>query len=383
MAHGARCLVGPSRSRARFSCIRRHPRPPFSARREILHGTHRLIARPARQGLEGGRPWRSWWRKRACPTGRLRKILQRARERASSIISGRLQVSRFVDGKHAAARKRSSSDACACHCRQLGAQADGIRHACPCESIPRVTRPPRKRKNPARVEWDETRQEPLLSAPDDTQPYNPLDTKNLGIAVAKALLEKKARSLNALQSFRGAGIYALYYHGGFPAYAPIAEANNDRDDPRWPIYIGKAIPPGGRRGSFNLAATDTTALYDRLKEHADDSVGLVSNLAMEDFSCRFLVVADLWIPLAERLLIAHFSPIWNRLVDGFGNHNPGAGRLEGRIPRWDLLHPGRPWAPRLKPRGETVADIEREVTHYLANVAMPSLAVLHGDLSGK
>ena len=219
-----------------------------------------------------------------------------------------------------------------------------------------------------------------MSTPEDTQPYNPLDTKNLGIAVAKALLEKKTRPLGELPRFRGAGIYVIYYHGAFKAYEPIARANVETSNPRWPIYIGKAIPPGGRRGAFNLAATDTTALFDRLCEHAE-SVDQASNLGIEDFTCRFLVVADLWIPLAEQLLIAHFAPVWNRLVDGFGNHNPGAGRLEGKIPRWDLLHPGRSWAPKLKPRNETAGDIEREVTHYLGNVALPSLALLQGDLS--
>ncbi len=233
-----------------------------------------------------------------------------------------------------------------------------------------------------KVQWDRSRQEPLLSPSDDTQPYNPLDTKNLGIAVAKALLEKTARPLARLPNFRGAGIYALYYTGIFPAYIQISEANKSPDDPRWPIYVGKAIPPGGRRGAFNLAATDTSALYDRLQEHAD-SIHEALNLKIYDFCCRFLVVADLWIPLAEQLLIAHFSPVWNRLVDGFGNHNPGSGRLDGRMPRWDLLHPGRPWAARLKPRDETLADIEREVTQYLETGGAPKLASLTGDPLGE
>ena len=33
--------------------------------------------------------------------------------------------------------------------------------------------------------------------------------------------------------------------------------------------------------------------------------------------------------------------LWNSLVDGFGNHDPGAGRYKGLRPRWDVLHPGR------------------------------------------
>jgi hypothetical protein len=237
-------------------------------------------------------------------------------------------------------------------------------------------------KGPDGIEWDNESGEPLLVDPRDTAPFNPLDTKNLGIAVAKALLEKKGRPLANLPMFRGAGIYVIYYRGAFPSYGPVAKANTNSDDPRWPIYIGKAIPPGGRKGKFNLEATDTPAMYGRLREHAE-SIQLASNLNLSDFVCRFLVVQDLWIPLAEQLLIAHFAPLWNRLIDGFGNHDPGAGRYEGLRPRWDVLHPGRAWAEKCKQRAETADDIAREVEQYLANAALPSLALLGGDMSGK
>jgi hypothetical protein len=237
-------------------------------------------------------------------------------------------------------------------------------------------------KDAVGIEWDAASGEPLLVDPADVAPFDPLNIKNLGIAVAKALLEKKARPLGGLPSFRGAGIYAIYYRGAFPCYGPIAKANADATDPRWPIYIGKAIPPGGRKGAFNTEASDTTALAVRLREHAE-SIQLAQNLELDDFVCRFLVVPDLWIPLAERLLIAHFAPIWNRLIDGFGNHDPGSGRYNGLRPRWDVLHPGRAWAEKCKVRPENAADIQREVEQYLANVAIPSLAALAGDLAGK
>jgi hypothetical protein len=131
-----------------------------------------------------------------------------------------------------------------------------------------------------------------------------------------------------------------------------------------------------------LEATDTNALYGRLRERAE-SIRAASNLDVLDFHCRFLVVQDLWIPLAEQLLISHFAPIWNRLIDGFGNHNPGSGRFLGLCPRWDVLHPGRAWAVNLKRRLETAADIRREVEQYLGNAAIPSLALISGDLTGK
>jgi hypothetical protein len=84
-----------------------------------------------------------------------------------------------------------------------------------------------------------------------TSVYNPLDKINLGKSVADALLEQPARPLNAIEPFEGAGIYVLYYSGPNPAYAPISRAN--ADEAQWPIYIGKAIPSGGRKGA-SLAA---------------------------------------------------------------------------------------------------------------------------------
>lgn len=231
------------------------------------------------------------------------------------------------------------------------------------------------------VPWDEE-EKPLSVSPDDNRPFNPLDTKNLGVAVVRALLEKPALPLAGLTKFNGAGIYAIYYRGGLPLYAPMSAVNTKPADPRWPIYIGKAIPPGARKGKFTVEATDSVAIFDRLEDHAK-SISQASNLDLSDFVFRYLVVQDLWISLGERLMIAHFAPLWNTSIDGFGNHNPGGGRLLGKVPRWDVLHPGRYWANRYKPRNETADDITREVTQTLANAALPSLALLGGDISGK
>jgi Eco29kI restriction endonuclease len=193
----------------------------------------------------------------------------------------------------------------------------------------------------------------------DSLPYNPLEKQNLGASVAAALLGRKARALDSMQSFKGAGVYAIYYKGSFSAYRRLA-ALNDCDDPQLPIYVGKAVPAGGRKGVALNAPTASLALYKRLSEHAE-SIRSVSNLNIRDFACRYLVVDDIWIPLGESLLIAKFSPIWNSTLDGFGNHDPGRGRYEGVAPRWDVLHPGREWASRCKPRMETAEQIGREV----------------------
>ena len=190
-------------------------------------------------------------------------------------------------------------------------------------------------------------------------PYNPLDKKNLGASVAEAMLGRKPRSLGGLSAFKGAGVYAIYYRGNFAPYRQLSDLNQG-DDPQAPIYVGKAIPAGGRKGGISHASTANSALFRRLKEHAE-SIEFVENLQLSDFTCRYLVVDDIWIPLGESLLIAKFAPVWNSNLDGFGNHDPGAGRYKGLMPRWDMLHPGRPWAVRCAARPETASQIAREV----------------------
>ncbi|MGE4306456.1 MAG: Eco29kI family restriction endonuclease [Novosphingobium sp.] len=200
-----------------------------------------------------------------------------------------------------------------------------------------------------------------------TEVYNPLDKINLGKSVADALLEQPVHPLDAIPPFEGAGIYVLYYRGPFPAYAPIAAAN--AEEARWPIYIGKAIPSGGRKGASLTASARGTPLYKRLAEHRDTIREVErgsGTLAVADFQARYLTVDDIWIPLGESLLIARFRPIWNRALDGFGNHDPGKGRYNGLRPLWDHLHPGRGWATRCAVRTETVPEIERRLADYLA-----------------
>lgn len=203
----------------------------------------------------------------------------------------------------------------------------------------------------------------------DAIPYNPLDKKNLGASVAEALLGRKPRPLGDLSSFHGAGIYAIYYTGNFDAYQRLSEQNRGADLVA-PIYVGKAIPAGGRKGGIAPEGTKSKALFARLKEHAE-SVSATKSIKIEDFQCRFLVVDDIWIPLGESLLIAKFAPIWNTLIDGFGNHDPGKGRYNGMCPRWDVLHAGRAWAEKCQPRPETAAQIEREVQSHLMALTIP------------
>lgn len=198
-------------------------------------------------------------------------------------------------------------------------------------------------------------------------PFNPLDKKHLGESVGQAMLRRPVIPLGELSKFNGAGIYAIYYVGDFPAYQAISSRNKEGDFVA-PIYVGKAVPSGARKGK--TSSSTTTSLHKRLNEHKK-SIESVNNLKIEDFYFRALVVDDIWIPLGESLLISKFAPIWNNLIDGFGNHTPGKGRFEGLRPRWDVLHPGRSWAEQCKPRGETMEQIMHEAEDHLRNNPPP------------
>lgn len=193
-------------------------------------------------------------------------------------------------------------------------------------------------------------------------PYNPLDKINLGKSVAEALLDSTPDSLGDIKQFDGAGIYAIYYKGDFAPYKLMADRNATAAE--WPIYIGKAIPSGGRKGAAVFSSSTGRHVFNRLREHAD-SIRVTKNLKIEDFHCRYLIVDDIWIPLGETLLIAKFKPVWNLALDGFGNHDPGAGRYSGLRPLWDVLHPGRAWADKCAVRTETGVDLSARVLDFL------------------
>ena len=189
--------------------------------------------------------------------------------------------------------------------------------------------------------------------------YNPLDKLNLGKSVVEALLETTAVVLEDVSAFDGAGIYAIYYHGKFEPYQAIAKTGAS------PIYVGKAVPSGSRKGASLTTSSTGRWLFSRISEHRD-SIKVAQNLRISDFAVRYLVVDDIWIPLGESLLISTFNPVWNQLIDGFGNHDPGAGRYNGLRPLWDVLHPGRHWADKCKARTETREEIGRRIIDYFS-----------------
>ena len=188
--------------------------------------------------------------------------------------------------------------------------------------------------------------------------YDPLDYENLARSVVTALLAREPEPLPPANAVTGAGVYAIYYQGRFKAYEKISKSTYQS-----PIYVGKAIPAGGRKGQPGVTPATGNELYKRLKEHAQ-SIKQTENLSLGDFTCRYLVVLPVWVSLAEQFLINHYHPIWNLVLDGFGNHDPGAGRKDMRRPHWDIVHPGRPWAGKLTAE-EKLEDLLAEVKSFL------------------
>ncbi len=195
--------------------------------------------------------------------------------------------------------------------------------------------------------------------------FDPLDYRNVAVSVVGAMLARPLSRLPPRESFSGGGVYVSYFKGKFPAYKRISGTDV-------PIYVGKAVPPGGRIGAEVPIGDDPdslpmiepnpgTVLYKRLCEHAE-SVSAAENLRDAKSSCRYLAVTHVWIVFAEEILIRRFRPFWNLFVKGFGNHDVGKGRHNQRRSDWDEVHPGRKWATKCKPAlrrpNEIIASIK-------------------------
>ena len=160
------------------------------------------------------------------------------------------------------------------------------------------------------------------------------------------------------EKFSGPGVYAVYFVGDGALYASLAASNI-------PLYVGKAVPSGwriGRGGSL-----DDPVLFARLNQHARSVAA--THLDEADFRCRFMILTgveiDLIVPV-EAALIRRYNPLWNTVVTGFGNHDPGVGRSGQAVSEWDVLHPGREWAARLTRDAPSRADIVAKVRAHLS-----------------
>ena len=192
-----------------------------------------------------------------------------------------------------------------------------------------------------------------------TDLYDPLTWENLMAGVIVRFETQPRVRFAKTEEAQGPGVYALFYNGPHPAYQPISGTSR-------PIYVGKAVPKGGRKGTTSRPG-DQFTLRDRFRNH-HRSIVAATNLAEEDFTCRYLAIVPVWVTLAERFLIDHYRPVWNGEVDGFGNNPQGRYRQKGKRSWWDTLHPGREWARQREPKGSEADAIEL-VARFFQEVA--------------
>ena len=166
--------------------------------------------------------------------------------------------------------------------------------------------------------------------------------------------------------FEGTGVYAIYYIGKNPLYRSLVERN--RIDFSVPVYVGKAVPRGWRQArTANQTTKKSYELYSRLREHSR-SIQQTETLEDDFFYCRFIILENeesSLIGTVEAALIRLYKPIWNTVVDGFGNHDPGKGRYNQAKSEWDVMHPGRSWADKCTGVASNSNVIEEKIRQYL------------------
>ena len=64
------------------------------------------------------------------------------------------------------------------------------------------------------------------------------------------------------------------------------------------------------------------------------------------------------------MLISWYRPLWNIVVDGFGNNDPGGRRATQYRSSWDILHPGRPWVDKLAEGETTASDVRSKIAEH-------------------
>jgi len=173
------------------------------------------------------------------------------------------------------------------------------------------------------------------------------------------LLKSPVHRLPLGVQFEGAGIYSIYYKGGFSHYERLAVAN--RSAYKRPIYVGKAVPPGWRQA--RKVEVSSNSLHARLMEHARN-IASADNLRVKNSACRFMILEGQesnLISTIESELIRRFTPLWNSVIDGFGNHDPGSGRYNQSPSEWDILHPGRKWAAKLTGKRPSIDKITAKI----------------------
>lgn len=176
--------------------------------------------------------------------------------------------------------------------------------------------------------------------------FDPTNPDTAGRLIALALIAQEKVPLARIARTYGSGVYAIYYHGDHPAYAPVSGMET-------PMYVGKADP---KSADARTAREQGPQLYGRLADHRRmiitvgayaEASGLDHPFRIDDFTCRRLVCATNAQLVAERHLIGMFRPIWNNEIGicwGISKHGDAASTRANKRSPWDVMHPGRSWA---------------------------------------
>ena len=102
------------------------------------------------------------------------------------------------------------------------------------------------------------------------------------------------------------------------------------------------------------------------------NIAKCDKLSIDDFACRFVIMEDDasdLIGALESALIREYNPLWNTVVDGFGNHTPGKGRWDQAKSEWDVIHPGRAWAEKCRGKAASKRTVVARVKKYMDGLA--------------
>lgn len=168
------------------------------------------------------------------------------------------------------------------------------------------------------------------------------------------------------ERFSGTGVYAIYCIAESGIYSKFHLIN--RTAFHVPIYVGKAVPKGWRQArAVSNKQLNSYELSSRLREHSR-TLTIGAGLNLSDYLCRFMILegkeSDL-IGTVEAALIRKYRSLWNTLIDGFGNHDPGKGRYEQAKSDWDVCHSGRAWADKCQGIHREQSILYRRIEAFL------------------
>ena len=115
-------------------------------------------------------------------------------------------------------------------------------------------------------------------------------------------------------------------------------------------------------------------LFSRLKNHAD-SIRNTKNLKVDKLWYRYLSLKDFFIPLCESLLIDRYTPIWNKVIDGFGNKVVGAGQEnEQQKSMWSVSTRAHGAAAKTNKKYPTAAGVLDKLQQFYAGKPVPLIS---------